>query len=237
MKRKILLGLTTTPKSDWRGKVEEINKFKIKEAALFPTMLGLTEREELYKLLEKSCVEEIPHVHLRDDMKNWELDYFYKKYKTRLFNIHLTKEANNFIDKNKTHLKKIFVENGFDAGKGYFCLLKKVAGVCLDVAHYHDLGILQKIPTYAGFSEILKKYPIGCCHVSAIRERPKSYNKWDIRDPSVKKIYGFHLLGDLSELDYVKNYVRYLPEYISIELENSFKDKIKAKKYLEKIIN
>jgi len=38
-KRNILLGLTTTPRSDWRGKVEEIKKFKIKELALFPTFL------------------------------------------------------------------------------------------------------------------------------------------------------------------------------------------------------
>lgn len=71
MKHKILLGLTTTPKSDWREKVKEIEKFGIKELALFPTFLSPDERKELYTLLEKTKIKNIPHVHLRDDMEEW----------------------------------------------------------------------------------------------------------------------------------------------------------------------
>ncbi|MDD5464316.1 MAG: hypothetical protein PHP62_04145, partial [Candidatus Moranbacteria bacterium] len=69
MKHEILLGLTTTPKSDWRGKVEEMKKFGIKQIALFPTFLKIDDRKELYKLLEDIDGLEIPHVHLRDDFK------------------------------------------------------------------------------------------------------------------------------------------------------------------------
>ncbi len=32
-------------------------------------------------------------------------------------------------------------------------------------------------------------------------------------------------------------YVSYLPKYVSIELENSFKDQLEVIKYLEEIIN
>jgi len=54
MEKKILLGLTTTPKSDWREKVREIEKFRIKEIALFPTMLEMKGRKKLYGLLERT---------------------------------------------------------------------------------------------------------------------------------------------------------------------------------------
>ena len=41
---------------------------------------------------------------------------------------------------------------------------------------------------------------------------------------------------DLSELDYVKKYVKYLSPICAIELENSFKQQLEAKKYIENII-
>jgi len=45
MKRKVLLGLTTTFGSDWRAKIKEIDKLKIQEIALFPTCLGEKNRK------------------------------------------------------------------------------------------------------------------------------------------------------------------------------------------------
>jgi hypothetical protein len=41
----------------------------------------------------------------------------------------------------------------------------------------------------------------------------------------------------LDELDYVCNYRKFLPQYISIELENSLERQLEAKKYLEEILN
>lgn len=37
-------------------------------------------------------------------------------------------------------------------------------------------------------------------------------------------------------MDYVKKYKKYLSDIISIELENSFKEQLKVKQYLEKIL-
>ena len=56
--KKILLGLTTTPGSDWRKKVSEIDKLGLKELALFPTCLNEQERKELYGLLEKTKLKD-----------------------------------------------------------------------------------------------------------------------------------------------------------------------------------
>jgi len=235
--KKILLGLTTTPKSDWREKVKEINKFKIKEIALFPTMLAMAERKELYKLLEKTCVKRIPHVHLRDDMENWELDYFSGKYKTKLFNIHLSQAFDKLVKQNKKYLKKIYIENNLKIDDGYAKLLKDVGGICFDVSHFHDLWAMRKIPAYNDFPRLLEEYPIGCCHLSAIREQSTPCNSWDLKSSELDEFFCYHWLDNLSQLDYVKNYIDFLPEYVSIELENSFEEQIEARKYLEKIIN
>lgn len=103
-KKEILLGLTTTPKSNWIRKIDQIDEYKIKKIALFPTFLKIEDRKELYDLLEKTCLEEIPHVHLRDDMEEWELEMYIQKYNTQVFNIH-GEHADTY---KKNHLINIF---------------------------------------------------------------------------------------------------------------------------------
>ena len=49
--------------------------------------------------------------------------------------------------------------------------------------------------------------------------------------------YSHHYSYRMADLDYMKKFVKYLPDYISIELQNSFKEQIEIKKYLESIIN
>ena len=224
MKHEILLGLTTTPKSDWRGKVEEMKKFGIKKIALFPTFLEIGERKELYKLLEGIEDLEIPHIHLRDDMEKWELDLFENKYKTQLYNVHIKHTS---VSTYQQYLSKIYVEN-------HFCVLpieiiEKCAGICLDASHLESSRI-RKRPEYVQIMAALKKYTVGCCHISAVNS-----NLFNIRNYFI----GFdrHFMAKFKELDYVGQYRQYLPYYISLELENSFEEQLKAKEYLEKIIN
>ena len=101
MAKKILLGLTTiTPKEEWKNKVKEIDELGIKEVALFPTCLNLEERKELYRLLENTKLERIPHVHIREeDTESWELDYLVKRYKTQVFNTHMPVELKGFLNR------------------------------------------------------------------------------------------------------------------------------------------
>lgn len=229
MKKKILLGLTTTPASDWREKTREIDKFGIKEIALFPTFLETEERKELYSLLEKTKLESIPHVHIRsNDMGTEELDYFINKYKTKVFNIHA---PNAQFSINYDYSKyKCYLENtDFIPTKKE---LKDYAGLCVDFSHWEN-GIKKKNKLYDNFEELIKKYTIGCCHISGVSKElfPYSY---------CEPAYDIHTINDLKEfkeLDYIKKYLKYLPELISIELENSFEEQLTVKEYLEKLIN
>ena len=68
-----------------------------------------------------------------------------------------------------------------------------------------------------------------------MRSAPKEVTDYVTGEKSLN--YSYHMLGELSELDYVKKYVQYLPRYLSIELENSFREQIKIREYLEKIVN
>jgi hypothetical protein len=223
MKHEILLGLTTTPGSDWQAKVEEMKKLGIKRIALFPTFFKLGKRKELYGLLATIEGLEIPHVHLRDDMEDWELELFEKKYKTQVYNIHISHVDVPLYQK---YMSKIYVEN-------HHCLLpleviKHCAGICLDTSHLEPSRIRRR-PEYTQIMGTLEKYPIGCCHISAFNNNffnPKNY------------YVGFdrHYMKKLKWLDYVEKYTQFLPHYVSLELENSFEEQLQAKKYLENIL-
>ncbi|MFA4833363.1 MAG: hypothetical protein WC619_00770 [Patescibacteria group bacterium] len=232
MKRKILLGLTTTKKSDWRKKVKEIDKLGLKEIALFPTCLEIKERREFYKLLEKTGLEKIPFVHIRHDPEKWEFAYLKKRFGTKVFNTHFDSVNDKFIAESKKYLKQIYLENNRPFPDNLMPLLDIFAGLCLDISHWEDYGRLQKIAAYKKLPKLLKKYKVRCGHISAIRKKP--FYEGD--DGKKEKYYNSHWLQDLSELDYVKKYVKYLPLICAIELENSFKEQMEAKKYLEKII-
>ncbi len=226
--KKILLGLTTTSASNWKDKIREIIKFNIKEVSIFPTTLKHDERKELYELLENSPIEVIPHAHLRSDMDIKEINYLKRRFKTKVFNIHSEKEYP--LVYNLSAVKSlIFVENTILPGKEEF---EKFGGICIDFSHWHDEA-LRKNKRYDNMMhDFVKKYKIGCCHISAIKNKP-------IPDAVIKHclVYASHKLDDLSEIDYVKKYNNYIPDIVSIELENSFEEQIKVKEYLEKIID
>jgi sugar phosphate isomerase/epimerase len=234
MERKVLLGLTTTSKSDWREKIREINKLGIKEIALFPTFLNLPDRKELYNLLEKTGLQKIPHVHLRDDAEEWELDYLSEKYGTKLFNIHAFPQALQILEIKK-HRKNIFLENQEEISELYINSLERSGGICLDVSHWEDMGIRMKRKGYDQFLNLIKKYKIGCSHVSIVNDIPEKGLNYITGEGVVS--YSHHWLNDLSELDYVKKHAGYLPEYVSIELENPFSEQLKVREYLENMIN
>ena len=221
MGHEILLGLTTTPNSDWREKVEEMKKFGIKKIALFPTFLPINQRKKLYELLEDIEGLEIPHVHLRDqDMEQWEMELFENKYKTVAYNIHVNTELGASL---KKYTDKIFIENHFKLFDEEY--LSRFGGICFDVQH-HKRSQLEAPRTYAQVTTLLGKYKIGCCHISALPNL-----RWLVAR-LFKRVGGHYMLG-LSELDYILKYRQYLPYYISLELENSFAEQLKAKKYLE----
>lgn len=220
MQHEILLGLTTTPKSDWRGKVEEMKKFGIKKIALFPTFLEIAQRKELYELLEEIEGLEIPHVHLREeDMEAWEMQWFESKG-AKAYNIHMRSRSNASLLK---YTNMIFVENHPHEIIPEH-ILQNYAGICLDFQHW-ELS-LKKVSKKTELQA--EKFKIGCCHMSAM---PKWKN---VLKRFVGKFDGSgHYMLSLDEMDYLKKYKEYFPKYMSIELENSFEEQLKIKKYLE----
>ncbi len=217
--------------SNWRSKVKEICDLNIEEIALFPTCLNGEERRELYKLLENSPVRKIPFVHLRGDMQDKEIEYLIKNYGTEVFNIHSEKEYP--YPKNYLKFKeKICIENV------YYPLdeeeIKRFSGICLDFSHLENTRLLYR-EKFEHNLRVMEKFSVKCNHISAIRKEKwldseSKYDKHNIR-------HDFHYLKELSELDYLKNYpLKYFSRYIAIELENSIKEQLEIKKYLEKII-
>lgn len=228
-KHEILLGLTTTPNSDWRGKVEEMKKFGIKRIALFPTFLPVEQRKELYGLLATIDGLEIPHVHLRNqDMEQWEMELFENKYKTAVYNIHMRYDLTKCLEKYKN---KIFIENHFKIFDEEY--LTAFAGICFDVQH-HARTRIEAPKVFIQVNDLLKKYPVGCCHISAYPKLRYIFKRFYIG--LWEKISG-HYMIDISELDYIGQYRQYLPYYISLELENSFEEQLQVKEYIERILN
>ncbi len=222
----IILGLTTTPGSDWRGKVEEMKKFSIERIALFPTFLKKAQREELYALLETVADLKIPHIHLRSDMTIKEIRYLESRFGGEVFNTH--PEGKYHIQADwKDFFSKLYIENATKILEEKD--LEKYAGLCLDFSHLENARI-KKMPHYAATLRLAEKLPIGCCHVSAIRS--SRFNPLNL-------YFGFdrHYLKDIREIDYIGQYKKYLPKYISLELENSFEQQLEIKRYLEKIIS
>lgn len=224
MEHEILLGLTTTPKSDWREKVQEMKNFGIRRIALFPTFLDVEKRKELYGLLEQVEGLEIPHVHLRSqDMEEWEMEWFEGRG-AKIYNIHCPKTDFPVLQK---YRDRIFIENHF--GKMKMEILQRFGGICLDASHL-EASRIRKRPEYAQIRSLLEKIPVGCCHVSAVNGN--TFNP-------LNYIFGFdkHYCRELASLDYIGQYKQYLPKYVSLELENSFKQQLEAKEYLEKLLN
>jgi len=227
----ILVSITcASDVNGWKDKVKRICELGIEEVALFPTCLLPQQRKELYAALENSPIKQIPHVHLRSDMEEWELEFFVKKYNTQVFNIHPRHSTYPFLNFFPKYHAITFLENVLVIPEE--AELKEFAGLCVDFSHWEGNVRLGNSEYNKKMLEMMQKFPIGCCHVSAVRQKAD-------RDAEFPKRFTHdqHFMEELGDLDYIKKYINYLPKYISIELENSIDEQVKAKKYLEKIIN
>ncbi|MFO7807060.1 MAG: hypothetical protein R6V40_01400 [Candidatus Moraniibacteriota bacterium] len=225
--KKVLLGLTTTGGSSIKEKIEEIKEFNLKEIALFLTGINQKKRRELYSALEETPLKEIPHVHLRNDMEKWELEYLESRFEVSAYNIHGQKSSFPFSGCGeilKSYGNKIYIENTeFVPDQEE---MKKVGGLCVDFSHWQDAILLNWEKYDHKLRTSAKEFPVGCSHVSAVGKFAG--------DSFTGEGYSKHRFDDISELDYMKNFINYLPDLISLELENSFKEQMKVKDYLRK---
>ena len=229
----ILLGLTTAGKSNWRDKVAELSTFNITEIALLPTVLNITQRKELYRLLEASPVQSIPYVHLCDDMSQAELDYLVSRFKTKIFSIHANEAGYKLLSAMPKYASIIYMENSpSDKLSKYFTKSMfdehKVAGICLDLAHLENIRANNK-PGYRRLQGLFNHYTIACNHVSAVNT--------NIFLKLFHKQVASHDLKDLSELDYLRKFPEnYFGKYMIIELDNSLQEQLEVQKHLTNVL-
>jgi len=167
-------------------------------------------------------------------MSEDELDYLVEKYKVKVFNLHSNEDSIKRF-RNSKYKDAIYAENMEEINDDFFRSLEIFSGICLDISHWEDFGLIQKEHSYEGFEKLLETNKVGCSHVSAITKKIRVYKNY--RTKKDMKQYSRHFLHDLSELDYIKKIADYLPNLVSIELENSFEEQVKVKKYLDAIIN
>lgn len=233
LKDQFLASITTTRGANWKAMVKEIDQLKIRHLALFLTCVTEKQRKELYGLLEKTSLKEIPFCHLRSDMPLRELDYLTKRWQTKVFNLHTSREFSIKIDY-KGLKKKIFIENvfmGFDEQE-----LKIFGGVCLDFAHLEN-DRLNKHRRYQETIKALAKYSLGCNHISAICKEPFRFieeTKYGLRD---ENRFDRHSFTNLKDFDYLKRYpLKYFSKYCALEVENPLKDQLKAISYIYQLL-
>ena len=108
--------------------------------------------------------------------------------------------------------------------------LKNYAGICLDTSHVESERLEKNTNLYNYFIKILKQYPIGCAHISAI-------NPQGGIDPYDNEFrHDLHLYKNLKQFDYLTRYVKFLSPITALEVENPISQQLKAIKYINRHI-
>lgn len=220
--------------NDWRDKIKEIDELGLKKVAIFPTCLDKEQRQEMYNLLEKTQIEEIPFVHLRSDMPAQELDYLAERFKAQIFNIHTERQWPLQFDLSK-YQKRIFVEYSFRELQE--AEVSRFGGICLDFSHIENDRLLHT-EEYQRNLSLLNKYQIGCNHIAAISKELIIEREDGSVSSHEHSHYDEHTFKDLSEFDYLKNYPKeWFSNFCAIEVENSLADQLKVIDYIVKTLN
>lgn len=231
---KILTSITTVLGADWQAQLQESAALGLEEIAVFLTGLNPADRKVFYREAKKIKFKKIPFVHIRHDFTAQEIGYLAKEFKMEKVNIHFIKEHLPRYDISEFK-KIIYVENhpGHSIGDDELAvaeeIIKKYAGICLDVAHLES-DRREDAESYQKYTALLKKYPCGCGHISAVKS-DKMYDKEEDR-----YAYDWHTYKELGEFDYLKRYEEFLPPIAALELTNSITEQLTAKNYIEKLL-
>ena len=223
----MLPGLTSTRKERIPAFIAALRSSSIRNIALFPTCLSASERRALYDELETISGLGIPHVHLRSDCDEAEIDYLSGRFGTQAFNIHPRASSHPFGPILQRFAGRMFIEN-VDIPAEDAELLGDggpvPGGLCPDFSHLENARLFDNRSYVATVESQLARFKVGCCHLSAIRVGVPNHwaGMWD-----------HHEYADLSDLDYLSRYRDVLPQnWASLELENGFEQQLLAIEYL-----
>jgi len=230
---KILPAITTITPNLWREKILEIDRLGLKEVAAFVTVLNPAERLELYQLLEKTKLEKIPFLHLREqDIDETEIKYLIERWGAERFNVHpreiilLDSFLPNYRD-------RIYIENpGSFLDEKY---VRDFAGLCIDFSHLENDRIMSP-ECYEQIIRLKEKYHVGCGHASAIYAKP-----FDTRLDGTPETGGPRVDRHYADTNQCFDYlIRYLheiqPPVLAIEVENSLTEQLDFIKYIKKLL-
>jgi hypothetical protein len=223
-KEQIFPSIATCAGSDWRVMLAEAKEQGVKRAGLLLNCLNLKERAELYDLLAASGIDNVPLVHIRNDMTETELEYFFNEYGTKIFTAHPGAEY-PFFEAMPKFQKNIFIENTHSLFNEQE--LERYGGICLNLSHLENER-LENPERYDLFCQTIKTHQIGCNYISAVKPQgqPAAGYKEYIRHDD-------YFLGDFSELDYLKNYPKdYFSGCVVLEMQNDLASQLKAKDYI-----
>jgi hypothetical protein len=224
---RIIPGLTSTKKERIPAFLEDLERESIHEIALFPTCLVKSERASLYRELELLHGLQIPHVHVRSDFDCGELDYLCGRFGTEAFNIHPGTSTHPFGTIPEKHARKFFVENVEQFPEDVD--LEAIGGLCPDFSHWANAVAYGRLAYDAAMRRLAGRYPIGCCHLSALR--PGVPNPWHGE-------WDHHEFVVLADLDYLKAYSAFMPlTWGSLELENPLSEQLQARRHLESLLH
>ncbi|MEI6378963.1 MAG: hypothetical protein WCO55_04860 [Candidatus Falkowbacteria bacterium] len=231
--KNILFGLTTTGKSNWRDKTEEIKELNIKELALLPSMLSIEQRKELYSLLEATGLQSIPYCSLREDFIEDEVAYLIDRYKTKYFSVKADAKGLALQNSFAKYATMISVENPlvfradtiFDKA---VLAQHQVIGICLDLARYQAIKDTDK-KIFKKLELTLSGLPVKVNRVSPCRTT--------MMEKLFKKPFDGHHAESLHDFAYLKSIPNnYFSSCLVLDLENSFVEQQEIAKYIEMII-
>lgn len=207
----------TGEKSDWQEKLKDINELKLTEVAVF--LERFEKRDNLYKFLSKSCIKKVPLVHIREDVTKQEIQFFIDNYGTQYFNIH---EAHfDILDRWKGYLDKLYLEMNYDSEIPKNVRVKEIGGFCIDLSHFKSALARGSEEAYYAFIR-KNKIKFTCNHLNGY-------------DP--KKREDMHIVKDLKDFDYLTTLPKYVfSDIIALEVDNSIKEQLKFKEYLDKLL-
>ncbi|PIR02385.1 MAG: hypothetical protein CO031_01480 [Candidatus Nealsonbacteria bacterium CG_4_9_14_0_2_um_filter_37_38] len=218
--KRIFLGIAGEKEKDWQDKLNDLNKLKTREAALFLERFDQSQRKKIYRALLNMSIKKIPLCHISNDMEVEELVFLESKFKTEYFTIH--ESGFGFLDKWKGFYKKLYLEMNTDNYVSPKVEVEKIGGFCVDLAHFKiALTNWTQDFDYIYLRKFRAQY--ACNHL----------NGYDNKNNS-----DLHTVKSLKNFDYLKTLPKFIfGKIIALEVENNISQQIKFKRHLVKLLN
>jgi len=218
--KKIYLSITGEKNINWQKKLEEINKLKLTEVAVFLSRFDKKERDNFYPFLLKSSIKSIPFVHIRNDNNKEDLKFFIDNYGTKYFNIH--EDGFEYLDQWQGYQNRIYLEPDYNDEIAKDVRVKKIGGFCIDLAHFKSaIARGTKEASYVFSNKENISFP--CNHLGGYSEESKQ----DV-----------HSATHFKQFDYLATLPKFVfGDTIAIELDNSIKEQIMYKEYMVKLLD